>query len=585
MDSSNGPNTATIVNVNAFNSHLTDLASGTYVFRWVISNGLFCPPNQDEVIVRVADQVPDDVDAGADQSVCSNSPIYLDGNTPILNEVGTWSSSPVGVNFSDVNDPRAVIVNGLAPGVYTLTWTIVNGCGEISDDVTITVNTEVGAKIADAGDDVCDLSGATSWMLNGNAPAGSEMGLWTQVGTTPSIADFDDNTQFNTGVSNLVAGTYQFVWTLNTGNGCVPSSDTVTITLGSSIMEVSAGDDFFACLPTGGGNVMFDAEAVPGSEIGTWVQIYGPGGFTIVDVNDPQSLIENMSDGSYSFEWVVEDGACILSRDTVYIYIATEPIPADAGPGQSICGGNMAVLAANSVGNGIWTVISGPNTPTFSSITNPTATISNLLMGTYQLQWNSFSTSPICPSSTDIVIISVIPTAQVGADEGFCQSTNTFNLVGNPESIGVWTLSSQPVGASTIITQTSSNTATASGMTEAGAYTFTYTIDGGGMCESSDDITVVLFGVPNEAFAGGDQLLCNELTFALEGNAADPGFNGVWTQVEGPTPISFTPNANDPTAEVEVPSPGVYVFEWTISNGNCESSDQVRIEDRVKRGS
>ena len=83
-----GPNTATIVNVNAFNSHLTDLASGTYVFRWVISNGLFCPPNQDEVIVRVADQVPDDVDAGADQSVCSNSPIYLDGNTPILNEVG-----------------------------------------------------------------------------------------------------------------------------------------------------------------------------------------------------------------------------------------------------------------------------------------------------------------------------------------------------------------------------------------------------------------------------------------------------------------------------------------------------------------
>src|SRR5690606_18655723 len=119
------------------------------------------------------------------------------------------------------------------------------------------------------------------------------------------------------------------------------------------------------------------------------------------------------------------------------------------------------------------------------SITDPEATISNLLMGTYTLQWNSFSTSPICPASTDIVTFSVVPFAEAGEDEGFCSSTTTYNLVGNPESTGAWTLTSQPVGASTIITQTSNNTATASGMTEAGAYTFTYTINSGG-CLSSD---------------------------------------------------------------------------------------------------
>ena len=576
-----GPNVAVISDINAFNSPLLNLIPGTYTFRWVISGGPFCSPNQDEVIVRVANAIPVLADAGTDQTVCSSSPIFLNANQLILNEVGTWSISPdQGDVFDNPNKFNATVPGGLAPGVYTFTWTVVNACGSISDNITVTVDGNVGPQIADAGADICELSNVTSVMLNANTLNLNETGLWTQVGTLPTIANIVNPNSNTTEVNNLVSGTYTFVWSITTPNACVPSTDTIQVTLSSPIPKISAGPDQFLCLPAPPNiaQAVFSADAPPSGNIGTWSQIFGPAGFTITDINDPQSNISGLISGVYSFEWIVSNGVCILSRDTVNLYISIQQEPANAGLDQSICFVNSANLNANPVQLGIWSVVSGPNVPVFADIYDPQSTISNLLMGSYVLQWNSYSSGPYCPPSVDQVVITVVPQAIAGDDQSFCLSTNNVNLFGNLESTGSWTLVSQPMGASTILSTTSNNTASASNMNLPGIYTFRYTIDVGGACESFDDISFSLFDVPNEANAGPNQLLCNEFMVNLAANLPGPGFIGAWSQSEGPSGVTFSPDVNGPMATANLPGPGIYTFIWSISNGGCISNDEVRIE-------
>ena len=77
-----------------------------------------CVPAQDDVIVRVADQNPQNVEAGPGQTVCFGTPIQLDGSTPELNEIGEWSVTPSsGVTFSDITDPNTT-VDGLSANTF-----------------------------------------------------------------------------------------------------------------------------------------------------------------------------------------------------------------------------------------------------------------------------------------------------------------------------------------------------------------------------------------------------------------------------------------------------------------------------------
>ncbi|MBK6995581.1 MAG: hypothetical protein IPH31_11880 [Lewinellaceae bacterium] len=61
----------------------------------------------DDVVVRVTNQVPTNANAGADQTVCINTPVYLMGSTPQPSDIGTWTVTPnAGVVISDIHDPE-----------------------------------------------------------------------------------------------------------------------------------------------------------------------------------------------------------------------------------------------------------------------------------------------------------------------------------------------------------------------------------------------------------------------------------------------------------------------------------------------
>jgi|GEM_PF-5649134 len=229
-----GPTPASILEPNADDSPITDLFPGMYVFRWTITDGRLCTPNEDDVIVRVADTIPLNVDAGPDRIVCWGTPIQLEGSIPDLNETGRWTVVPDdGIVFDD-STLFNTFVNDLEPNTsYTFTWTIFNGCDSISDNVVITTTNIQGPIEADAGLDLCLPNDTSSVTMQANPP-GNGTGTWTQLtGPIVTIVDPGDHQTEITGLAN--DNTYSFEWRIETDPFCDATTDTVFISLSSGI--------------------------------------------------------------------------------------------------------------------------------------------------------------------------------------------------------------------------------------------------------------------------------------------------------------------------------------------------------------
>ncbi len=563
-----GPNTAIIDSVNKFNSGISGLTNGMYVFRWLIAGGPYCATKQTDVSVIVVSTNPSQANAGPDQDVCVNTPVYLNANTPLLNETGTWSVIPSsGVTFSNINSPNA-IVNGLSANTtYKFVWKMENACNFNTDTVLVTTNSTIGPIASNAGQDQCLPSGTTSITLAGNNPNGGT-GTWTKI--SGNSANITNPNQYNTTVTGLTDGTYTFEWAILSNGACLPTRDTVMITISSPTSNSLAGADQQIC----GNSVNLTANN-PTVGTGQWSQITGHGGATIVNANSNTTIVNGLQNGVYQFAWTISNGACPTKADTVDVYVTNPPTVPNAGADFTVCGYDTTSLNANTitVGTGSWSLVSGPNTPTFANVYNPNTKVTGLITGTYIFRWTSYN-GPFCSPSFDDVEVKVVLPANAGANQSYCESTTTVNLTGNTPSVGTWSQVSGP--NTSTITKTSDNTATASGLIP-GIYTFRYTISANG-CNSTSDMTVTLYTPPTVADAGADQSLCAKDTIFLNGNTPISG-TGVWTKLSGPTGGTFKPNANTPNAIFTGAVTGTYVFVWTISNQTCSNADQVIVKN------
>ncbi|MBK7425688.1 MAG: hypothetical protein IPI60_00930 [Saprospiraceae bacterium] len=568
-----GPNTANIVNIHDFDTDINGLINGQYVFRWVISDGSFCNPNQDDVIVRVANVNPDVVTAGMDEIYCFGTVIYLEGNTPALNEIGTWTVFPTtGVMIDDIHAPNTSVTGMVANTAYTFTWTIVNSCAQASDEVIITTNATQGPVQANAGADQCLPLGTTSTTMSANATMGGT-GTWTLISgpNTPTITNPNSPT---TTITGLINGNYSFEWSIARGVGCAPTRDTLFVTISADVTPSAAGEDQAIC----GTETFLNANS-PLVGTGTWTQTFGPGGAIIVSPNSPNTEITGMlPNASYTFRWTISNDGCSPGFDEVIVATSSPADAPNAGPDLSTCGGTSLALSALPVTFGYWTVVSGPNSPSFSDFNSPTSTVSNLIMGTYVLRWNSVGGS-FCPALFDEMTIFVVPLADAGQDQFFCDVVSTVSLTGNAASTGVWTQQSGPAAT---ITPTGQNSAAATGLTP-GVYTFRYTINtpvGMNPCTSFDEMTVVLLDPPTVADAGTDQELCDQTIFNLSANTPVFG-TGTWSVLATfPMGLSGTfTDPNNPSTTFTGAQPGIYLFEWTISNDQCTNADRVRIDN------
>ena len=473
----------------------------------------------------------------------------------------------------NVNDPKTK-VTGLANNAsYTFTWTITNSCGTSSSNVIITTTNTAGPKQAIAGSSQCLSSGTISLNLGGNAPSGSETGTWAFV-SGPNTPTITSSSSASTTVTGAVDGIYKFEWSLVTA-GCIATRDTVMITASApATVATITTNPVNLC-----GATSFNlAGNTPSIGIGTWTQVGGPGGAVIVTPNSPTSNVTGIAPGSYIFRWTIANGSCPSNYADVQYNISTPPTTPTVGVDQSLCGLTSTTLSGNTIttGTGLWKVDSGPNTPNFSSLSNPTATLSGLAMGVYKLRWTS-NNGVNCPTSVSPVLTLTVTqnaTASV-TSSGLCNAT-VAQLTGNAGSTGTWTL----VSGSSVptITANASNTAIASNLIN-GTYTFRYTIPATGACiATSATVAINITASPSPAQAGPDQLLCGAASTPLAATAPGIG-TGTWSilsQPGGGSP-AFS-NVNTANATFSGMVPGVYLLQWNVANGNCGTNqDIVRI--------
>ncbi|MCW3461912.1 DUF7927 domain-containing protein [Chitinophaga nivalis] len=392
-----------------------------------LPSGPLCNNIRFDTVIVTAPPTP--ANAGPDRVLCNVTTINLAGNTPALGK-GIWTQAS-GPNTATINNPAVpnTSVSGLVPGTYNFVWSISNGgCTTTTDTVQIRI--DIPPSIAQAGPDQ-QLCNVTSTTLAGNTPV-SGKGGWRQA-SGPNAAVFADTTLPNTGVSGLAAGTYTFIWTIRNG-GCTPSADTVLVTVSPTSTQANAGPDQELCnvgVTTLAGNT-------PAAGTGRWTQVAGPNTATIGNPASPNTSINNLVPGTYSFVWTISSGACAATKDTVQILLYTRPDAANAGPDQIQYNSGVFNMNANIPvnGTGKWTLAGG--NATIGDPANPKTTMTLQPNTTATLVWSV--TNGNCAAATDTVVLRYVRQADlkiVKSDAGNTYKTgSTLTYTITAENLG-----------------------------------------------------------------------------------------------------------------------------------------------------
>jgi gliding motility-associated-like protein/uncharacterized repeat protein (TIGR01451 family) len=556
-----GPATPTISTPGSPLSTVSGLtAVGTYILRWKSYNGPYCPESTDDVSIIIAQPA----NAGTNQNLCDVSSVSLSGNTSTF---GTWTQD-AGPGIATITpiSTNSAIASALVPGTYTFRYTydVATACSN-----TATVNVAVSAMPlpADAGPDqtVCDVNSVS---MAGNTPS-IGTGTWSRVSgpNTPTIVSPNSPTATIGGATALTNGTYFYRWTIV--NGSCSTADDMMIQRASSGTSANAGPD----QPNVCGSLATMAANPPSPGVGTWSQVSGtPAKITSTIL--PNTSVTDLLPGNFTFKWSITNGLCSASEDEVDITAYALPTIPNAGSDQSLCGQASTFLSGNiiSIGSGLWSQISGPNTAVIVAPNEPGTEISGLVTGTYQFRWTA--TNGPCSTSDDVTIsITTPPTlAQAGDDQNVCLYS-AINLTGNTPAIGTGSWS-KVSGPNISIVSPNSPTTSVTGVT-AGTYIFKWTISNGICPPSEDELTILVNELPTEANAGIDQSLCEPVNAALAANNPTVG-SGSWSLSSGPnTPVLA--NSSQHNSSISNLVPGQYRFKWTIVNGPCSSEDEVTV--------
>ncbi len=574
------------------------------------------------------------VNAGVPATICQNQPMTLNGQRS--SQVGSFTPPVV---WTQVGGPAVTIVSptslttsviGYAPG-FTYTFRLTATCqdgSQASQTVTRTVNP---ISTAQAGPDQASCPGLNALTLTGNAAGAGETADWlvqspNNAGVTVNSPSASTTTLTLAATS---AGSTRIVYRIrNLSTGC-SSTDTLVITNRGGVLPVDASvsrnpnvinlNNCYSTTQTVQLDGSFGGNGT-GGQLGTWSVVSGPAVPSIANVNDNNTLVQSLVEGTYVLRWTVT-GPCATGSSDVTINVPppSQDVSASGSlvPGEQIfCDARTTALLAAAPPlytgeNVLWSFdgASGPSpsTPTLANANTPTASVSGLNPApgnTYTFRYTVTPTAtPGCANSATTTIrfigvptINVIPTSVTL----LCDSTETSPTASNPRAVNYtasggtgtsWQIVSFPAGFVPPARQgTNGNPQVIAGLNRSGTYVvrFFQEAPNGPTCQTtSDDVTIVVSFGNAGANAGTDQILgCGIDNTQLAGNDPTLGIpsngniqgrgRGFWGQISGPTTVVFldnvlnVPDNTDFNTRVQNLAPGQYVFRWTVTNGtNC----------------
>jgi hypothetical protein len=260
---------------------------------------------------------------------------------------------------------------------------------------------------------------------------------------------------------------------------------------------------------------------------------------------------------------VVDNATCPAVRSlSRCITVDQRPTPASAGRDTTLCV-NAITLNSNrpTIGTASWRIVLG--TATFSgSNTIPNAVVTNLNIGTNQLEWRIVN--GVCPPSFDFVnvIRDPLPTpANAGLDQTICVSNAIVR--GNTPTIGT---SSWAVATGTGILALPDEEETPVSNISVGTNRLVYSIESGVCPISTDTVIIQRDAEPTAANAGAPQTVCQDWTTVIA--APITIGTGRWTS----SPGIVIDNPTSLNTRVNVLAFGDNTVTWTTSNGVCPPS-------------
>lgn len=279
--------------------------------------------------------------------------------------------------------------------------------------------------------------------------------------------------------------------------------------------------------------------------------------------------VENTA-GTYYYRRVVQDnnGIGTIAYSNVVIHTVTPAPTANAGADPAdFCGTSITLTpVAPAVGSGVWEIVSEPVGSNASVAGN---TISGLITGAYQVRWRV--TANGCNDATDLLDFDVLdsPVADAGPDQSLCGLTSATLSPTATNGTGVWIVQTNVPGATPAFAGN-----VVSGLTQAGTYTFRYTVTAtSGTCPPvSDDVDVVVSNSPT-ADAGSNPANFCGTSVTLSPVAPAIG-NGAWEITS--QPVGSSASVVSSTNTINNLIPGDYTLTWRVTTTTCgDATDDV----------
>ena len=496
-------------------------------------------------------------DAGIDREICPGAPITI--GTPSLGGGYTYSWTPTsGLSNSAIAQPIAS-----PDSTTTYTVAIDNGSGcTLTDSMTVIVRDAPSS--ADLNTTIC----AGSCVAIGSPAVSNYTYIWSPTTGLP------DSTTTPLTVCPAASITYTLT-AINNNTGCSTES-TIVINVDANPAPVpDAGPDVTVCPDE---SFQLGGPAVAGYTY-SWSSPDADGVLALDDpyISDPTgSVAFNLHYGTLERTFIVEmlnTTSLCSATDTVVVTVGSKPQFSSIPATEMLCQGasfqpNVSVSA--SLPTYSWVPTIGLSNPT---IKNPVMTPTETTLYTLNV------TSRYGCSNSMSFLVEVVPTTftiDVGPDTTIC--TGDATQFGMPSVAGAtyaWTPTwSSYYGGGT-------NSTSAQPTTDAPTYqtSRTYALTAtapGGICKAYDDIRISWRYSVDTVDAGPDQTVCGGST-TLAAVAPSRGTR-TWSQVSGPNTATFssTNYIIDPTVSNLIP--GVYVFEWTITNVCNPGFDRVVVE-------
>jgi hypothetical protein len=518
---------------------ITDVPNGTTTtLSWTVSS----PDCSDYIVISVSNNKLD-INAGPDQNICDDF-TYMTASNPSPG-TGAWSVIMGSGTFENTTNPETLISN-IPHGENVYRWTVNNsGCIETST-VSITNN----QPLVSAGNDTYTCQ--SDVLLTAIPEQAGETGTWSLIAGTGIINDIH---QYNSHVTGLSPGANTFQWSVN--NGLCIASDEVTI-YNMQPVGINAGPDQVIC----SSSTILSASPPGTGETGYWDALSGSAIF-----DDPEAYntsVYNLSQGTNTLRWTVTEDFC--SASDLIVITNNLPTTPTTAPDDEICS-SVYTLLGNPPGigeSGIWTNEYGA----LGMISDPTSnitTVSSIGQGSNTFRWTIFNGA--CSLYDEIVITNNMFTVDAGLDSHICGTSTQLQAQDPAPGTGIWSVINS---SGSPIFQSPGDYNTQVTDLGYGANIFLWSVTENN-CSAWDMVTI-FNDSPTQANAGADQTICDGSAFL---SANNPFYGtGLWTVNTGSGIIS---NPDQYNTMVTGLNTGINRFTWTVTEGECSSSDDVTL--------